>query len=90
MAVGEIAAELPVSRPAVSQHLRVLREARLVESREHGTRRIYAVRREGLAELRAQLDRFWETALQGFASAAALEGKQMQDRIRQSAGKGRP
>ncbi len=68
--VGEIAAELPVSRPAVSQHLRVLREAGLVTERREGTRRIYRLDADGLADLRAYLDSFWEQALAGFRAAA--------------------
>ena len=62
-AVGEIAAELPVSRPAVSQHLRVLKEAGLVTDRQNGTRRLYRVDEDGLAELRAYLESFWNDAL---------------------------
>ena len=65
-AVGEIARELPVSRPAVSQHLKLLKTARLVADEADGTRRIYRVDRAGLAELRAQLDRFWTQALANF------------------------
>ena len=65
-AVGELASELPVSRPAVSQHLRVLKEAHLVIDRREGTRRIYQLNPHGLAELRAQLDRFWSQALANF------------------------
>lgn len=65
-AVGELARDLPVSRPAVSQHLRVLKEAGLVRDRAEGTRRIYAADPDGLAELRDYLDRFWSTALQSF------------------------
>jgi DNA-binding transcriptional ArsR family regulator len=62
--VGDIAARLPVSRPAVSQHLKVLKEARLVTDRAEGTRRIYHVDPVGLAELRSQLDRFWSQTLE--------------------------
>jgi DNA-binding transcriptional ArsR family regulator len=65
-AVGEIARELPVSRPAVSQHLRILKDAGLVSDRRDGNRRIYAVQRDGLAALRAQLDQFWNDALSNF------------------------
>jgi DNA-binding transcriptional ArsR family regulator len=65
-AVSEIAAGMPVSRPAVSQHLKVLKDAGLVEERSEGVRRIYSVRREGLAELRAWLDSFWDDALDAF------------------------
>jgi DNA-binding transcriptional ArsR family regulator len=66
LAVGEIAGELPVSRPAVSQHLKVLKDAGLVVDRAAGTRRIYRVDPQGLAVLRAQLDRFWTQALATF------------------------
>ena len=62
-AVGELAAELPVSRPAVSQHLRVLKEAGLVSDTAAGTRRIYRIEPQGLEQLRAYLDRFWAAAL---------------------------
>ena len=68
--VGEIAAELPVSRPAVSQHLRVLKDAGLVAERRNGTRRYYRVRPDGLAELRGYVERFWEEALSSFKAAA--------------------
>ena len=64
--VGELAKELPVSRPAVSQHLKVLQEVGLVKHRAEGTRRIYAVNPDGLAELRAYLDHFWDQALASF------------------------
>ena len=65
-AVGEIAHELPVSRPAVSQHLKVLKEAGLVFDRRDGNRRIYQANPDGVAALRAQLDRFWSQALATF------------------------
>ena len=65
-AVVEIARELPVSRPAVSQHLKVLKEARLVIDRPSGNRRIYQVDPDGLAAMRTQLDRFWNQALANF------------------------
>jgi DNA-binding transcriptional ArsR family regulator len=68
--VGEIANGLPVSRPAVSQHLRVLREAGLVTVRREGARRVYAVDPSGLADLRAYLDSFWNQALASFKDAA--------------------
>lgn len=74
-AVGELAAELPVSRPAVSQHLRVLKEAGLVTERKDGTRRIYRVEPKALADLRAYLDSFWEQALAGYKAAAESEGR---------------
>ena len=64
--VGELAAELPVSRPAVSQHLKVLKDAGLVTDRAAGTRRIYRVDPAGIASLRAELDRFWTQALTNF------------------------
>jgi DNA-binding transcriptional ArsR family regulator len=62
-AVGELARELPVSRPAVSQHLKVLKDARLVVDRPAGNRRIYEVDPTGVGALRADLDRFWGRAL---------------------------
>jgi len=62
-AVGELARQLPVSRPAVSQHLKVLKDARLVSDRPAGNRRIYQLDRDGLGALRADLDRFWTKAL---------------------------
>jgi DNA-binding transcriptional ArsR family regulator len=68
--VGELAADLPVSRPAVSQHLRVLKEAGLVTERRDGTRRIYGLDPDGLAEVRAYFDRFWDQALAQFQAAA--------------------
>lgn len=65
-AVGELAAELPVSRPAVSQHLRVLRSAGLVSDHAAGTRRYYRLDRSGLAVLRDEIDRFWTSALDSY------------------------
>jgi DNA-binding transcriptional ArsR family regulator len=65
-AVGEIAEHVPVSRPAVSQHLKLLKTARLVLDHPEGTRRVYRVNTEGLAELRAQLDGFWNQTLANF------------------------
>jgi DNA-binding transcriptional ArsR family regulator len=65
-AVGELARELPVSRPAVSQHLRVLKDAGLVIDRAEGNRRMYQADPAGLAALRAQLDTFWNQALATF------------------------
>src|SRR5947207_7180549 len=65
-AVGEIARELPVSRPAVSQHLKLLKTARLVLDETDGTRHVYRVDPVGLAELRNQLDRFWTQSLVNF------------------------
>ena len=69
-AVGELAGRLPVSRPAVSQHLRVLKGAGLVSERKEGTRRLYRIEPQGLAELRDWIDRFWTEALDGFKAAA--------------------
>ena len=69
LAVGELADELPISRPAVSQHLKVLKEARLVTDQQVGTRRIYQVDPDGLQRLRAYLDHFWDQALAGYRSA---------------------
>jgi DNA-binding transcriptional ArsR family regulator len=65
-AVGELAGELPISRPAVSQHLKVLKDAGLVFDRPAGTRRIYQLRPDGLGALRADLDRFWTQALAAY------------------------
>ena len=65
-AVGELARGLPVSRPAVSQHLRVLKEAGLVTDQPAGNRRIYQANPDGVAALRAQLDRFWGEALANY------------------------
>ena len=65
-AVGELAGELPVTRPAVSQHLKVLKDAGLVVDRAEGNRRIYHADPAGLAALRAQLDTFWHQALATF------------------------
>jgi DNA-binding transcriptional ArsR family regulator len=67
-AVGEIARDLPVSRPAVSQHLKLLKEAGLVTDRSEGTRRIYQIDPAGLGAMRAWLDQFWESALAAFAA----------------------
>jgi DNA-binding transcriptional ArsR family regulator len=76
-AVVELAAALPVTRPAVSLHLRVLRDAGLVRDRAVGTRRIYQLDREGLAMLREYLDLMWARALNGFVAAA--EGAHVAD-----------
>src|SRR5512133_1808966 len=79
-AVGEIAAGLPVSRPAVSQHLRVLKEAGLVTERQNGTRRLYRVDPEGLAGAREYLEGFWEEALASFKAAAEQEARRKKGR----------
>ncbi|MGD8869146.1 MAG: metalloregulator ArsR/SmtB family transcription factor [Gemmatimonadales bacterium] len=73
-AVGELAALLPVSQPAVSQHLRVLREAGLVERRKQGARRIYSLRAQGVAELRAYVESLWDDVLAAFQAGVAGEG----------------
>lgn len=65
--VGKLAEGMPVSRPAVSQHLKVLKEAGLVTERKDGTRRYYAADRDGLAELRDYLEEFWEDVFANFA-----------------------
>jgi DNA-binding transcriptional ArsR family regulator len=70
MAVGEIAQGLPVSRPAVSQHLRVLKDAGLVTERRDGTRRVYRLDPTGVGELRNYFDGFWTAALANFKAAA--------------------
>jgi DNA-binding transcriptional ArsR family regulator len=75
-AVGEIAAELPVSRPAVSQHLRVLKEAGLVTDRADGTRRIYQIRQQGVQAIHGYLDQMWGQAMAAFQA----EAKQAADR----------
>src|SRR5229473_2737978 len=67
-AVGEVARGLPVSRPAVSQHLKVLKEAGLVADRPEGTRRVYYIDPNGLGALRQWLDQFWDQALAAFAA----------------------
>jgi DNA-binding transcriptional ArsR family regulator len=76
--VGELARELPVSRPAVSQHLRVLKEAGLVIDQPAGNRRIYRVDPDGLAALRAQLEHFWTTALANFKAIVEQPTKEDQ------------
>jgi DNA-binding transcriptional ArsR family regulator len=77
-AVGELAAELPVSRPAVSQHLKVLKEARLVVDRHAGTRRIYQLDPTGLGALRADLEQFWTKALAAYKAAAERTTEEME------------
>src|SRR5271155_865236 len=72
--VGKIAARMPVSRPAVSQHLGVLKKAGLVGDRAEGTRRVYYIDPQGLAAIRIWLDQFWEDALTAFKVEIAREG----------------
>ena len=71
--VGALAGQLPVSRPAVSQHLKVLKEAGLVEVEAVGTRRIYRIDPAGLGPIRQWLDRFWDQSLAAYAAAAERE-----------------
>ena len=71
--VAELASGLPVSRPAVSQHLKVLRDARLVALRKEGTRSVYRLDPRGVEDLRDYLDRFWDRALAAFKAAAEEE-----------------
>lgn len=74
--VGELAGELPVSRPAVSQHLKVLKDAGLVVDQAMGTRRIYRVDPDGLAALRADLERFWGKTLTAYKTAVEQPTKE--------------
>jgi len=70
MPVGELARDFPISRPAISQHLRILKSAHLVVDRPVGNRRLYALDPDGVDELRAYFDRFWTHALAAFKKAA--------------------
>src|SRR6516165_1651024 len=74
--VGEIAQDLPISRPAVSQHLKVLKEAELVREERAGTRRIYHAESAALGELRAYVDDMWRAALGSFSDAAAKKDQE--------------
>jgi DNA-binding transcriptional ArsR family regulator len=74
--VGELAKGLPVSRPAVSQHLKVLKDAGLVIDQAAGNRRIYRDNPDGLGELRADLDRFWSSTLAAFKAAVEQPGQE--------------
>jgi DNA-binding transcriptional ArsR family regulator len=80
LSVGEIAEGMDVSRPAVSQHLKVLKAARLVVSRSEGTRRLYAVDPRGIEAVRSWLDGFWSEALSAFKQEAEQETKKYQRR----------
>ena len=73
--VGELAREFPMSRPAISQHLRVLKRANLVTDRADGARRLYAVNPEALASLRTYFERFWTEALAAFKHRVEVEAK---------------
>jgi DNA-binding transcriptional ArsR family regulator len=75
LAVGEIAEGMPVSRPAVSQHLKVLKEAGLVTMRTEGTRNVYQIDFRAIASMRAYLDRFWNRALAAFKDAVEKENE---------------
>ncbi|HYZ28090.1 MAG TPA: metalloregulator ArsR/SmtB family transcription factor [Thermoleophilaceae bacterium] len=75
-AVGELAGEMPVSRPAVSQHLKVLKEAGLVVDEPDGTRRIYRLDPDGVDALRGYLDQFWNQALAAFKRVVEQEDKE--------------
>jgi DNA-binding transcriptional ArsR family regulator len=75
--VGELASELPVSRPAVSQHLKVLKDAELVVDRRAGNRRIYQLNPDGLGALRAQLDQFWSKALAAYKEAVEQDTQEV-------------
>src|SRR5687767_4570761 len=75
-AVGELARELPVSRPAVSQHLKVLKDAGLVTDERDGNRRIYHVNPAGLEALRADLDQFWTSALASYKATVEQRMKE--------------
>lgn len=75
-AVGEIAAELPVSRPAVSQHLKVLRQSGLLSCRANGNRNIYSLDPQGVEALRVYLERFWTRSLAAFKAAAEQSAKE--------------
>jgi len=76
-AVGDLARELPVSRPAVSQHLKVLKDAGLVIDRPAGTRRIYQLDPDGIGALRAYLDQFWTQALTAFKTAVEQDPEEV-------------
>lgn len=77
--VGELASGLPVSRPAVSQHLKVLKEAGLVNDRAEGARRVYQIDPNGLGQIRAWLDRFWTVALDAFAAEVERQADEEED-----------
>lgn len=72
LSVNELANEFPISRPAISQHLRVLRDAGLVTVRKHGTQRIYAVDPAGLKSLKVHFDQFWNSVLKDFKVTAEV------------------
>lgn len=88
MAVSELASVMPVSRPAVSQHLRVLKEAGLVLDSRQGTRRIYQLSPEGIARLRDHFDRIWTRALSSFEIVASRAPAVSQKTVKKSSTKG--
>lgn len=77
--VGELARGLPVSRPAVSQHLKVLKAAGLVTGRPEGPRRVYQIDPQGLGQIRAWLDRFWDAALDAFKAEVETDREEDED-----------
>src|ERR1700747_3645546 len=79
LSAGEIASHFEISRPAVSQHLTVLREAGLVDERRNGTRRLYPARPEGLAELKAFLEGFWDERLEALKREAEREEREKRE-----------
>jgi len=79
-AVGHIARRMPVSRPAVSQHLKVLKEAGLVADRPEGTRRVYYIYPDGLGALRAWVDQFWDQALENFQAEVELRANEQRNK----------
>jgi len=81
-AVGDLAEGLPVSRPAVSQHLKVLKEAGLVTDRPEGARRVYQIDPQGLGAMRAWLDRFWTAALDAFAEEVERQNLELKNNDR--------
>jgi DNA-binding transcriptional ArsR family regulator len=86
LAVNELAGMMPVSRPAVSQHLKVLKDAGLVTDSKSGTRRVYKLSPEGIVRLRAHFDRVWDRALSSFQAEA--EGRTADEPDRRQRGKG--
>jgi DNA-binding transcriptional ArsR family regulator len=80
LSAGEIAAQFDVTRPAISQHLNVLKEAGLVSERRNGTRRLYRARPEGLAELKAFLEEFWDERLEALKREAEREERKKHEK----------
>ena len=80
--VGAIARGMPVSRPAVSQHLKALKEAGLVADRPEGTRRVYCIDPDGLGALRAWVDQFWDQALAAFQAEVEMKASEQKDKGR--------